>query len=162
MFSDNKYLGIIGGRLKYLCCLLQGGIEGGALIWIRDVGDDSQYRPKAGGFPPQGGPPAGRDATAAQFRGDMRVFAIGGGNVGNRPGRGGDVCPLPKNTIDQYIVTHTILDMCLEAYRKPGEREDKRWWEQGELDLEGAREATQLVEVEERKGGSEDGDTMRD
>ena len=67
-----------------------------------------------------------------------------------------------KNTIYQYIVTHKILDMCLEAYRQPGEREDKRWWEQGELDLEGAREATQLVEVEERKGGSEDGDTMRD
>ena len=35
------------------------------------------------------------------------------------------------NTIDQYIATCTILELCMEAYQQLGEQLSQRWWEQG-------------------------------
>ena len=46
-----------------------------------------------------------------------------------------------QKKIAQYIATPTILELCLKTERQPGEREPKRWQEQGGLDWEGAREA---------------------
>ena len=46
------------------------------------------------------------------------------------------------NTIDQYIVTRPILELCMEAYQKLGEQLSQRWWEQGGFRLgwrEGSR-----------------------
>ena len=35
-----------------------------------------------------------------------------------------------QNTVAQYIATTTIIDLCLGAKWKPGERVSMRWWEQ--------------------------------
>ena len=48
-----------------------------------------------GGFPPQGGPPVGRDVTALQYGGALVIPTSGGGNVDRGPGGGGDICPSP-------------------------------------------------------------------
>ena len=88
-----------GGRCQDLWNLLQGGIAGGAIIRLGDRGDDPPDRPNPGGGSPQGVPPADRDATAAQSRGDMGVSTVGGGDVGGGPGGGGDVHPPPPNTL---------------------------------------------------------------
>ena len=44
-----------------------------------------------------------------------------------------------QNTFTQYIATRPIIDLCLEATRRPGSRVAKQWWEQDSLDLEGMR-----------------------
>ena len=43
-----------------------------------------------------------------------------------------------QNTVAQYIATQPILDLCEWSARRPGARMSRRWWEQAELDLEGA------------------------
>ena len=34
------------------------------------------------------------------------------------------------NTVEQYIMTKTILDLCLEAKRRPGPIVEMLWWDQ--------------------------------
>ena len=70
-----------------------GGVQaedgaGGAHIWIVDMGDEPPDWTHTGGFPPQVVPPAGRDETTAQYRGDMGVSTIVRGNVVGGPGGG--------------------------------------------------------------------------
>ena len=49
-----------------------------------------------------------------------------------------------------YITTLQIMDLCLETERLPGARVSRQLWEQGFLDMVGARAATvRLVEAEE-------------
>ena len=40
----------------------------------------------------------------------------------------------------QLIATHNIMELCLEAERRPGYRVAKWWWEQDGLRLAGAQE----------------------
>ena len=40
------------------------------------------------------------------------------------------------NIISQYIATHLILDLCLEAEQQLGARVARQWWEKGGLDLD--------------------------
>ena len=44
-----------------------------------------------------------------------------------------------QNTVTQYIVTRTILDLYELSARRPGARVSWRWWEQDGLDLEGVK-----------------------
>ena len=37
----------------------------------------------------------------------------------------------PQNAISQYIVTHTILDLCMAAEWRPGVQVPMRRWEEG-------------------------------
>ena len=48
-----------------------------------------------------------------------------------------------QNTVVQFIATGTIMDLYLEAERRPGSRVEKRWWGKYRLDLEGMRTAAQ-------------------
>ena len=63
-----------------------------------------------------------------------------------------------QNTVEQYISTMPIMDLCLAAKRRPGTRVEMWWWEQKGLDLEGmwtaAREA-EGTEGEEDTDGTE-------
>ena len=52
------------------------------------------------------------------------------------------------NTIDQYIVTRPILELCMESYQQLGEQLSQRWWEQGGLDLVSVRAAGRAEDVE--------------
>ena len=45
------------------------------------------------------------------------------------------------------------MDLCLVAERRQGPRMPKRWWEQGEVDVEGMR--TAAWEAERTEGGKE-------
>ena len=40
-----------------------------------------------------------------------------------------------QNMVAQYIATHPIMELCLEAYRKPGLRLYRLWWDQPALDI---------------------------
>ena len=42
-----------------------------------------------------------------------------------------------QNTIDQYIATQPILDMCLTGERRPGAWVTRWWLEQEDIDLAG-------------------------
>ena len=52
-----------------------------------------------------------------------------------------------KNTATQYIATRSLLDLCEETDRAPGERVGMRWLEQADINLTGARE-TAAAEAE--------------
>ncbi len=45
-----------------------------------------------------------------------------------------------RNTINQYIATRLILELCTEAERKRGTQPRQYWWEQP-MDLDAAEEA---------------------
>ena len=63
--------------------------------------------------------------------------------------------------VAQYIKTHSIMYLCMEADRHPGERVSKRWYEQGSLNLAGAKtEATKAPEAAEEEDGSDTGGRM--
>ena len=51
-----------------------------------------------------------------------------------------------QNTVAQYIATRPIMDLFMEAKRRPGPRVKLQWWEQEGLDLEGMRTASQEEE----------------
>ena len=53
-----------------------------------------------------------------------------------------------QNTISQYIATHLILELCLEAERHIGAWVARRWWEQGVLELEGVRLTERVADEE--------------
>ena len=44
-----------------------------------------------------------------------------------------------QNIVAQYITTRLILYLCEQATWRPGAQVYWRWWEQGGIDLEGAR-----------------------
>ena len=44
---------------------------------------------------------------------------------------------LHQNTILQFIANRLIMDLCLEADRRPGLQVFCQWWEQVSLDLKG-------------------------
>ena len=44
-----------------------------------------------------------------------------------------------QNTVAQYIVTRTILDLCERSTRRPEVRVYQQWWEQAGINLEGAK-----------------------
>ena len=40
-----------------------------------------------------------------------------------------------QKMIVQYIATRPIMELCLEAERKPGMRIYRKWWENPDLDI---------------------------
>ena len=48
-----------------------------------------------------------------------------------------------QNMVAQYIAMQPILDVCLEAERRPGLQVPMRWYEQAGMDLTGLREAAE-------------------
>ena len=46
-----------------------------------------------------------------------------------------------QNTVAKFIATKPIIDLCLAAEWRSGPRVFKRWWEQGDLGVEGIRTA---------------------
>ena len=47
-----------------------------------------------------------------------------------------------QNTVEQYIATRPIMNLCDRSVRRPGARVSLRWWEQAGLDLEGGKKRT--------------------
>ena len=63
-----------------------------------------------------------------------------------------------QNTGAQFIATRPIMDLCLEAERRPGTRVSKRWWDQHRVNVEGTWMAVREVERtdwEEETDGTE-------
>ena len=58
------------------------------------MGDVPSDLEDLGRFPPQGGPPSGKDAAKEVCDGQADLSAAGCGNEGSRYGGGGDVSPL--------------------------------------------------------------------
>ena len=57
-----------------------------------------------------------------------------------------------QNTVAHYIATQSLLDLCEPKERTPGERVGIRWWEQGGIELIGARETAAVVAESEENG----------
>ena len=57
-----------------------------------------------------------------------------------------------QNTVVQYIVTQPILELCLEAVKRPGFWVPKRWWGQEGLIIVIQQEAGEEEGEEERYG----------
>ena len=60
-----------------------------------------------------------------------------------------------QNTVAQYIVTHTIMDLCLAAEQKLGMRLSMRWSEQPTLNILGIRAGHASAEGGEDTGTGE-------
>ena len=60
-----------------------------------------------------------------------------------------------QNTVEKYITTRTIMDLCLAEEQRPGTRVYNRWWDQEGLYLEGMRMESQEVGREESKNGAD-------
>ena len=102
-------IGTGGGGFQDFWHLIQGSSSYGYLIQLRDLVDEPLDLPNPGGFPPQGGPPAGGDATTEKHIGEMLVSTIGRVNVGDGPGEYGYVCPTPPK---KYIpIYHNLSDI---------------------------------------------------
>ena len=54
-----------------------------------------------------------------------------------------------QNTVAQFIATRQILDLCKKAFRRPGARVARRWWEQTGIDWKGARKRAEAAAAEE-------------
>ena len=59
----------------------------------------------------------------------------------------------------QFITTRPILDLCLQAKRRPGARVAKQWWEQKGVDLAGVWEEA-ATEIPEEAEGSDHNKTL--
>ena len=57
-----------------------------------------------------------------------------------------------KNTVSQYIVTRTIMDLCLAAERSLGMWLWRRWWEQFALYILGIRISHAASEIRDEMG----------
>ena len=80
------------------------------------------------------------------------------------------------NMVAQYIATHPIIELCLEAEWKPGLRLSRRWWEQpavyimgigvvqvaaeGREDIGGGKNRNWSCRERESRGGADDRDRM--
>ena len=64
-------------------------------------------------------------------------------------------------TIAQYIATCPILELCMEAERRPEARGGNIWLDKGWLELEGEQAEDRSVEAKYRTEGVEDGDKTR-
>ena len=61
-----------------------------------------------------------------------------------------------QNTIEKYIVTRQILDLCERATRRPVARVSRRWWGQDGIDLEGVKKrVTETTTVSESESEEE-------
>ena len=67
-------------------------------------------------------------------------------------GKGGDRVP---DGGGQYIATLFLLHLCEGTERAPGAWVGMRWWEQAEINLAGAREATEAATEAEEDGVEE-------
>ena len=56
-----------------------------------------------------------------------------------------------QNTVVQYIVTQPILELCLEAVKRPGLRVTKSWWYQ-----------EVIISIIQQRAGEEEGEEERD
>ena len=72
-----------------------------------------------------------------------------------------------NNTVAKYIATHPIMDLCLEAEKKPGMHLSRRWWEHPALDILGIRARCAAPEgggrrrrERESRVGEDDGERM--
>ena len=100
---------------------LFGSGSGGHAVQVRDVGNDTVRWEFWGHIPPQGASQADGTTTSEREgrymfvspndRSDGVVIITGGGYL-----------------LAQFITTRPIMDLCLEAERRPGSRVAKRWW----------------------------------
>ena len=64
-----------------------------------------------------------------------------------------------QNTVAQYNATRPNLDLCERSTWRPGARVSCRWWEQADIDSEGAKkraaEAATYLESDSDSGGEE-------
>ena len=60
-----------------------------------------------------------------------------------------------QNTAAQYIDTRSLPDLCEGTERPPREHVCMRWWDQADINLEGAR-VLAVVGVEEEEDGVEE------
>ena len=57
-----------------------------------------------------------------------------------------------QNTVTQFIATSPIIDLCLAADQRPGQRISNQWWDQDGVYVEGMRTADQQSERTEGGG----------
>ena len=50
-----------------------------------------------------------------------------------------------QNTVEQFIATWPILDLCKKSKLRPGARVPRRWWEQTGIDWKRARERAEAA-----------------
>ena len=63
-----------------------------------------------------------------------------------------------QNTVAQYIAMRPILDLCESSTWRPGTRVSWRWWEQDEIDLEGAKKRAVEITTRSDPDLEEEGD----
>ena len=93
--------------------LLQGGGTSNPLVWCRVMSDVPSDWMDPGRFPPQGGPPAGKDVSKEGHDRQVYLSAARRGNKGSGSGGVRDVHPPPPEHRPKYISTHSILALCL-------------------------------------------------
>ena len=59
------------------------------------------------------------------------------------------------NTVEQYIATYPITDLCMAVELRPGMRLLRIWWEKPDLDILGIRAGHLAVETGEETGTEE-------
>ena len=57
-----------------------------------------------------------------------------------------------SNTLDHYIATRPILDLCLEVDRRPGGRVMQRWWVQERVYFMGSQDAVKVEDMGDKEG----------
>ena len=69
-----------------------------------------------------------------------------------------------QNTVEQYIATRPLLDLCKEARAREGTRVPLRWWNQTGIDWEAAKARGGGGEIDStrRSGSRTDGEEDRD
>ena len=53
-----------------------------------------------------------------------------------------------NKTVEKYIATQLLLDLCAATERTQWERVGMQWWEQAVINMEGEKEATAAAEVD--------------
>ena len=90
----------------------------------------------------------------------MDTTLAGGHNGRSRFAGGGELCiPQPKTRFAKFIVTRTIMNMCLAGGAETGEMISKRWLEQDRVDVEGRRAADQEAEQTEEEDDTDKTET---
>ena len=89
----------------------------------------------------------GADATAERVRA-LDINSPRGGNGGGGTSGYRNLYRPSLKTVAKYILTRSIMDLCLVAGRRPGARISKWQCEQDILDLDGIREAERAADAE--------------